>query len=148
MISELTAFYVAVALMTVGILYVGIYLVRSRWMFAVIPFMIGSAITSYVTLESILGYPVRDEVPEESLYISHLSLENEIVFWLLIPGENEPKAIKVPATDEQKQKAQKAQKKTEGGIPQVMRRKKRSTEVDMFEFYDFQVQRGVSKDSR
>ena len=85
-----------------------------------IPLAIYAGWTIYVTIDKLLGYPVPDDIKKDSLYVSHLEdTRGEWIYvWLVIPGDQRPKAIMVPNTKGNKEALEEAQEKSQEGQPQ------------------------------
>ena len=85
-----------------------------------IPLAIYAGWTIYVTIDRLLGYPVPDDIKKDSMYVSHLEdLKGEWIYvWLVIPGDQRPKAIMVPNTKGNKEALEEAKEKSEKGQPQ------------------------------
>ncbi|MDA9373883.1 hypothetical protein N9R43_00720 [bacterium] len=115
-------------------------------MFILIPLTLGSGWTIYTTVDSLLGYPVFDEISEDSLYVTHVEdpLGDYIYVWLIKPGELRPKSVMIENSEENKKALEDAKEGQEGGVPQQLRTE--GGEVDRtgqtnggaLESYDFQ----------
>lgn len=116
-------------------------------MFLIIPLTIFSGWTAYSTVDNLLGYPVFDEVPPDSFYVTHLDdpMGDFIFVWLVLPGELKPKSIMVVNSDGNKEALEQAKEQQEQGIPQMLKQKELvegqgQTMGGELEVYDFQEQ--------
>lgn len=116
-------------------------------MFILIPLTMLSGWTVYTTVDNLLGYPVFDEVSEDSFYLYHLEdpMGDYIYVWLIKPGELKPKSIMIVGSDANKDALDQAQQATEEGKPQYLRQaegeeagKVGQTNGGELESYDFQ----------
>jgi len=89
-------------------------------MFVVIPVALFCAFTGYNTITQMLGYPIKQEIPEESLYLNHIENNDgtELYVWVLEPERMMPKNYSIPATDSNKKQMQRAKGRTDKGINQ------------------------------
>jgi hypothetical protein len=116
-------------------------------MFVLIPLTIFSGWTIYATVDSLLGYPVFDEITTDSLYVTHLEdPEGDFIYiWLIKPGELRPKSIMIANSDENKKALDEAQKAQSEGKPQQLKESDQlegqgETNGGELEAYDFQTQ--------
>lgn len=86
--------------------------------FILIPLTLISSITTYRTVDNLLGYPVAAMIPEESLYVSHLETPDWIFVWVVPPGEIKPRSFVIPNTKKNQEQMQQAGKKMEQGVAQ------------------------------
>jgi len=93
---------------------------------------------SIQTVKSLLGYPVEKNYHDNSLYLYHvINADNTITVWLIEPTDVRPRAIIIPATEQQKKNAMQAQQKAKDGIPQRLKNPENEGEPI---FYDFVIQ--------
>ncbi len=129
----------------------------------IIPLTLVATVISYMTVDRILGYPIKADMAEDSLYLSHIeSPDTERIFvWIIEPGSNKPRSISIMNTDNNRKAMADAKAKTEAGVKQKMRKKpsewKREsnesseqsnqgmTEGGEWEVYDFQIRGGSLK---
>lgn len=112
-----------------------------------IPLTIAAFTTTYITLENVLGYPITQEMKDDTLYIEHLVSENNnvIYVWILEPGGTVPRSIIIPLTKENKKELKKAKQQQGQGIPQLIKQKGAKgplgvgeTDGGEYETYNFQ----------
>ena len=111
-------------------------------MFLLIPLTIGSSWTIYSTVDKLLGYPIVDIMNKKSLYLAHIEQDDQwINVWIVKDGEQTPKAIKVPNTENNRQKLDEAKEKSEAGVETFIKQpgdpKQGQTEGGEIETYDF-----------
>ena len=129
----------------------------------IIPLTLLATVISYMTVDRILGYPIKADMAEDSLYLSHIeSPDTERIFvWIIEPGASKPRSISIMNTDNNRKAMADAKAKTEAGVKQKMRKKpsewKRKseesseqsnqgmTEGGEWEVYDFQIRGGSLK---
>lgn len=112
-------------------------------MFFLIPLTLYSGWTIYTTVDKLLGYPVIDVFEKDTLYLSHFEnpdIAEWVYVWVLKPGESKPKAIMIPATEENKDKLAEAEQKSSEGVPMYMEMKdgQGQTAGGELNVYDFQ----------
>ena len=111
-------------------------------MFLLIPLTIGSSWTIYSTVDKLLGYPIVDIMNKKSLYLAHIEQDDQwINVWIVKEGEQTPKAIKVPNTENNRQKLDEAKEKSEAGVETFLNQpgdpKQGQTAGGEIETYDF-----------
>ena len=92
-------------------------------MFFLIPLTLASGWTIYTTIDRLLGYPVVDVFGKDTLYLSHFEnpdIAEWVYVWVLKPGDSKPKAIMIPATEQNKDKLAEAEQKSSEGVPMYM----------------------------
>lgn len=79
--------------------------------FIIIPLTLVSVITSYSTIQNLLGYPVKATIPDESFYITHMeSLDREWIYvWAVPLGSDKPRAYTIPNTEQNKKAMEEAE---------------------------------------
>lgn len=121
------------------VLYIGISSVKHKpLMYFIISIGIAATLISFKTFTSLLGYPVATEFESDSKYLYHIVEDDTITVWLIEPSDPRPRAIIIPAKEEQQKAAESAKKKSKDGVPQLLRRGEDST--DTVEFYDFKLE--------
>lgn len=118
---DLLPVLVSLVFLTAVVLWVAISNYKNfLLMVFLIPLAIYAGWTIYVTIDKLLGYPVPDDIKKDSLYVSHLEdTRGEWIYvWLVIPGDQRPKAIMVPNTKGNKEALEEAQEKSQEGQPQ------------------------------
>jgi len=145
---ELLPFFTSVLFLVLIVLAVGIHFWRNALVMAVvIPVALFSAFSGYTTITGILGYPIQQEIPEDSLYLYHIqSSDGDYLYvYAVEPEKLLPKNFKILATDTNKKVFQTAGERAEKGIPQAIapggdKEKRGSVENDgEYHAYDFQV---------
>ena len=111
-------------------------------MFLLIPLTIGSSWTISSTVDKLLGYPIVDIMSKKSLYLAHIEQDDQwINVWIVKEGEQTPKAIKVPNTENNRQKLDEAKEKSEAGVETYINQpgdpKQGQTAGGEIETYDF-----------
>jgi len=125
--------------------------------FIIIPLTLSSVGISYFTVEKLLGYPTAGTMTDESLYVSHLPSQDGkwIYVWIIEPESNQPRAIIIPATKNNKKQMDGAKQKSEQGIKTQIKSKgdgafaqgqRGQTAGGEYEVYDFQIDGGGLKD--
>jgi len=140
--------FLAVVISTLAIQYYKNFLVT----FVLIPITIVAGMVVYFTVDNLLGYPVPEQVLEDSTYIAHVASKDqkEIYVWLIAPGADKPKAVSVPATKNNKEQLSKAKNEQKKGNSQKLKGLPKKTgqgQTDGGELivYPFVVTIGVSK---
>ncbi len=143
---NLLPFFVSMIILTLVVLVIGVHFYRNVLvMFVMIPVALFCAFTGYNTITTMLGYPVKQTIPEHSLYINHIENQDgsELYVWVLEPERMMPKNYSIPATDKNKKQMQRAKGKTGKGINQTISRTKsdRSGENNDGDYmvYDFVI---------
>lgn len=119
--------------------------------FFIIPLTLVSVITSYTTVQRLLGYPVQAIIPDESVYITHLTGGEFIYVWAFPPGADQPRAYSIPNTEQNKKAMEEAAEGQEQGRGQQISQKTGEGEEGMmrgvgetdggeYEVYDFIIQ--------
>lgn len=83
--------------------------------FIIIPLTLASVITSYTTVQRLLGYPVQTLIPDESVYITHLTGGDWIYVWAFPPESEKPRAYSIPNTEQNKKAMEAAAEGQEQG---------------------------------
>jgi hypothetical protein len=92
-----------------------------------------------------LGYPVKQTIPEDSMYLNHIENADgsELYVWVLEPERMMPKNYSVPATKENKKQMQRAKGRTDKGINQQIGKykseRKGETNDGDYMTYDFSI---------
>lgn len=139
--------FVSIMILLLVVLAVGIHFWRNAVvMMLIIPLSLGCAFTTYHTVTNILGYPVMQQIPDESLYLSHIeSLDGEQLYvWAIEPAKALPKNFRIPATEQNRKTMNDAKKRAKKGIKQVLKQGRdytRSGEHNPGDYlrYDFKV---------
>lgn len=113
--------------------------------FIVIPLTLGSATVSYFTVDNLLGYPVQETIPDDSVYISHLTSDVAIYVWVMPPESMLPRAYSIENTEENQKTMEQAQQGQDQGRSQMIGEKEESvdgqTDGGEYEAYDFNMER-------
>jgi hypothetical protein len=140
---DLLPVLISLGIMASVLLWVGIKN-HKNWllMFLLIPLTIGSSWTIYSTVDKLLGYPTVDFMDKQSLYLSHIEQNDQwINVWIIKNGEQTPKAIKVPNTENNRKELQEAAEKKENGVETHLKQKSQpnpgTTQGGEIETYDF-----------
>ena len=161
---DLMPLFISLFFLAVVVLWLAIQNYKNVTITAVIiPLTLLATVISYMTVDRILGYPIKADMAEDSLYLSHIeSPDTERIFvWVIEPGASKPRSISIMNTDNNRKAMADAKAKTEAGVKQKMRKKpsewKRKseesseqsnqgmTEGGEWEVYDFQIRGGSLK---
>ena len=161
---DLMPLFISLFFLAVVVLWLAIQNYKNVTITAVIiPLTLLATVISYMTVDRILGYPIKADMAEDSLYLSHIeSPDTERIFvWIIEPGASKPRSISIMNTDNNRKAMADAKAKTEAGVKQKMRKKpsewKRKseesseqsnqgmTEGGEWEVYDFQIRGGSLK---
>ena len=116
-------------------------------MMLVIPVALVCVFSTYKTVTDILGYPIFQTIPDESLYLTHTNDPNEefIFVWIIQPREDRPKNVRILNTEENKQALENAKQRSAKGIPQQIKSSMTASERSgpknngNYESYDFML---------
>ena len=143
---NLLPFFASMLILTLIVLGIGVHFYRNTLvMFIVIPVALFCAFTGYNTITTMLGYPVNQTIPEESMYLNHIENNDgsELYVWVLETERMMPKNYSIPATDENKKQMQRAKGRTDKGINQQIGKYKSNREGDKndgdYMTYDFTI---------
>ena len=120
---NLLPFFASMLVLTLIVLGIGVHFYRNTLiMFIVIPIALFCAFTGYNTITTMLGYPIKQTIPEESMYLSHIENADgtELYVWVLEPKRMMPKNFNIPATDSNKKQMQRAKNRSAKGIAQQL----------------------------
>ena len=123
---DLMPLFISLFFLAVVVLWLAIQNYKNVTMTAIIiPLTLLATVISYMTVDRILGYPIKADMAEDSLYLSHIeSSDTERIFvWIIEPGANKPRSISIMNTDNNRKAMADAKAKTEAGIKQKMRKK-------------------------
>lgn len=127
------------------------YVSKERFFFPVfliIPSVLICVYISWATVSNLLGFPVAMAIPDRSIYIAHAVNEekNLIYVWAKAPEDSKPRLYEIPKTDNNKKQMQESAKRSEKGIPQLIRGKTKNkkghpgqTIGGDYQRYDFNV---------
>jgi hypothetical protein len=149
---DLLPFFISLALMAIVVLWIGVLMRKHVVAMAVIiPLVLGSTFVSYTTIEGLLGYPIRKQLAEESVYLYHIEGANGdyLFVWVIEPGDFKPRALTFANTKENREQAEQAKQGKAEGVPQklVTLPGNGQTRNGDFQVYDFNPMQHVSKDS-
>ena len=145
---NLLPFFASMMILLLVVLAIGVHFWKNKIiMMLIIPLSFTCAFTGYNTITNILGYPVMQEIPDESLYLNHIeSLDGKQLYvWAVEPEKTLPKNFKIPATEQKKRTMNEAQQRSKNGIRQMLKGAEKSTrsgnEFNPGDYlrYDFQV---------
>ena len=120
---NLLPFFASMLVLTLIVLAIGVHFYRNALvMFVVIPVALFCAFSGYNTITTMLGYPVKQTIPEESMYLNHIENADgtELYVWVLEPKRMMPKNFSIPATEQNKKQMQRAKGKKGKGINQLI----------------------------
>ena len=123
---DLMPLFISLFFLAVVVLWLAIHNYKNVTITAVIiPLTLLATVVSYMTVDKLLGYPIKATMAEESLYLSHIeSPDSERIFvWIIEPGSSKPRSISIINTDNNRKAMADAKAKTEAGVKQKMRKK-------------------------
>jgi len=89
---------------------------RVIFLLCFIPIFLILTTSTYFTVSALFGYPTKGPLPAKFIYLSHIVVEpNNIYFWVIVPGESEPRSYDIPYNKRLHNQAGKAQKMTAEG---------------------------------
>jgi len=88
--------------------------------FIIIPLTLISVVTSYTTIQRLLGYPVETNIPTDSVYVTHLTDHDWIFVWAFPPKSASPRAYSIPNTAQNKKAMEEAEQGQEAGRGQLI----------------------------
>lgn len=150
--STVFPFFVSMIVLIAILLVVGVHVWRDFYaMLFVIPVSLFCGVYGYNTITDVLGYSIKDTIPDQSLYVSHIvSSDDETIFvWIIPPGKLKPKGVEIPATEENKKQMSQARKSSQSGIKQgIEQKKQRPGEKNTGEYmiYNFTIKHLPKKD--
>lgn len=151
--STVFPFFISMIVLLAILLIVGVQVWRNFYaMLLLIPVSLFCGVYGYNTITDVLGYSVKDTIPDDSLYLGHLTSSNdEIIYvWIVPPGKQKPKGVEIPATESNKRKMEQARQGSQSGIKQGIRqRKSRPGEINSGEYqiYNFTIKHLPKKDT-
>lgn len=87
------------------------------FLFFFIPAFLFLTTSTFFTVKGLLGYPTTDLPKTKFTYLAHLSNEPiSIYYWLMVHGEEQPRAFIFPYTKKDKENADKAENLSGLGI--------------------------------
>ena len=125
--STVFPFFISMIVLIAILLVVGVHVWRNFYaMLFVIPVSLFCGVYGYNTITDVLGYSIKDTIPDHSLYLKHIVNDDEeiIYVWVVPPGKSKPKGIEIPATKSNKQKMEQARRGVQAGIKQGIEQKK------------------------
>ena len=156
---ELFPLLVSLFILAVVVLWFSIQNYKNASLLAIIiPLTLAATIISYLSVQSILGYPIVKDIEKDSIYISHItSADDEFIFvWVIEPGSLKPRALTIPNSDNNKKQMSDAKEKTQAGLKQklaphpnekkLIEQGRGQTEGGEYMVYDFQIGGGSLKD--
>ena len=124
------------------------------WMFIIIPATLALTVTTYFTVQSMLGYPTERVKEGKFIIISSAVKEPDWIFyWVGYPGEDEPIAYRFPYSEQDHEKQEEIQGRQETGevvqgefVDQPNDDTSSKSRLGQIEFYTFDVSRAIPKD--
>ena len=123
---DLIPLFVSLFFLAIVVLWFSVQNYKNVKMTAVIiPLTLLATVISYMTVDKILGYPIKAEMQDDSLYLSHIeSQDSEKIFvWIIEPGSTKPRSISILNTDNNRKAMSDAKAKTEKGVKQRIKLK-------------------------
>ncbi len=157
---ELFPLLVSLSVLSIVVLWFSIQNYKNAPLLAfIIPLTLAATIISYLSVQSILGYPISKKIEMDSVYVSHMisADDKSIYVWLIEPGAKKPRAVSIPNTENNKKQMSDARDKTENGVKQKMAPHPMEDKMEKKEgggqtiggeymIYDFQISGGSLKD--
>jgi hypothetical protein len=114
--SELLPILISLMFLSIVVLWVAIRNYKNFLItFIIIPVTFVSVITSYLTLQNLLGFPVVTPIPNDSFYINHI-VDGDVIYVWAWPTETEkPRLYSIPNTEQNKKAMDEAAKAQEEG---------------------------------
>ena len=123
------------------------------WMFVVIPATLVLTITTYVTVQSMLGYPT-DKVKEGKFTVISSAVKEPdwIFYWVAYHGDDEPIAYRFPYSEEDHDKQEELSGRQqegeiiEGELIDEGEDSNSKSILGQIEFYSFDITKAIPKD--
>ena len=124
------------------------------WMFVIIPITLALTVTTYFTVQSMLGYPT-DKIKEGKFIVISSAVKEPdwIFYWVGYPGEDEPIAYRFPYSEQDHEKQEEIRGRQETGevvqgefVDQPNDDTSSKSRLGQIEFYTFDVSRAIPKD--
>lgn len=151
--STVFPFFISMIVLLAILLIVGVHVWRNFYaMLFLIPISLFCGVYGYNTITDVLGYSIKDTIPDNSLYLNHMNSNTEeiIYVWIVPPGKSKPKGVEIPATENNKRKMEQARQGAQAGIKQgIQSRKSRPGEIQEGEYqiYNFTIKHLPKKDN-
>ena len=156
---ELFPLLISLFILSVVVLWFSIQNYKNAVLLAIIiPLTLMATIVSYISVQTILGYPIVKDIEKNSIYVSHITSQDDkhIYVWLIEPKADKPRSVRIPNTDNNKKQMADAKHKSEAGVKQLIAPKPNKekghregggmTEGGEFVVYDFIISGGSLKD--
>jgi hypothetical protein len=89
---------------------------KAIFLFLFIPLFLILTASTYFTVNALFGYPIKGPLPAKFMYLAHLVVEpDDIYFWIIVPGETEPRSYNIQYNKRLHRQAGEAQKMTAKG---------------------------------
>lgn len=123
--TEILPLFLSILFVSLVVLWVAIAN-RKNWLmlFFIIPLTLTADLVAYMTVNRIFGYPVTIELPDNSIYVSHLeSYDREFIHvWVIEPNSTRPRAIDIANTEQNQKQLEEAKEKSDNGVMQTIER--------------------------
>ena len=123
---DLMPLFISLFFLAVVVLWLAIQNYKNVTITAVIiPLTLIATVISYMTPDRILGYPIKADMAEDSLYLSHIEFhpDTERIFVWIIEPVLVNRSISIMNTDNNRKAMADAKAKTEAGVKKKMRKK-------------------------
>jgi hypothetical protein len=125
---------------------------RVRTLVVLIPILVTAGYGSFSSAYAILGYPTTAAFKQDHVYLYHQvdKAENRIYVWALTDKQI-PRAFAISYTKENEEKLNKAQKKREEGVAQIIEgddsrhEKNADRSEESIQIYDFDLSKTITK---
>ena len=122
------------------------------WMFIIIPVTLALTVTTYVTVQSMLGYPT-DKIKEGKFTVISTAVKEPdwIFYWVAHHGAEEPVAYRFPYTPEDHDKQEKISEQqaqgeiVQGELTDMVNETSSKSVLGQIEFYTFDVSKAIPK---
>ncbi|MBI33531.1 MAG: hypothetical protein CMD98_06665 [Gammaproteobacteria bacterium] len=138
-------------LMTFSLIVMIWYGRSNKLIYLVIPLVLWLSVSTYSTIQGLLGYPVlAKDIPEGNIYLSHTVGKDQewLYFWLIDINTYVPKAYKIVYTEEGEKLLAEAKEKSGLGNPQGLKLQLGSSEQEtekQITIYNFNKLEGIIK---
>ena len=138
-------------LMTFSLIVMIWYGRSNKLIYLVIPLVLWLSVSTYSTIQGLLGYPVlAKDIPEGNIYLSHTVGKDQewLYFWLIDINTYVPKAYKIVSTEEGEKLLAEAKEKSGLGNPQGLKLQLGSSEQEtekQITIYNFNKLEGIIK---
>lgn len=134
MIYELIPLLLSLLFLSLVVLWIAVTNRKNfKITFIVIPVTLASAVVCYLTVDKLLGYPIAETIPTDSMYLSHIESNDKdwIYVWVKVHPSDPPRAYAIENTEQNRKAMQEAAEGTEQGIAQQIGQEENEGSDDM-----------------